>query len=378
MASRELLSVNERVLLHLSRFARALQDEPYPPEVTQGGIADGIAISRTHVPRAVRGLLEDGFVEERRAHVQGHPKRIRAYALTPTGMARAEELAAELRGKPLEVRIAGQLHTLSLNDLELRTGRKIPLAPLLRLTELPFDLEALGRAPVRDLADAPVPEPFYDREKELWVLREWAEGHRPLLVLFGNHGFGTTALARKFVTTLERENVLWLNLAPQSTAAMLQQRLRSFATSLGLDAAVSPLNPLRDAEAFLILNDWFEVGEEVVELAAQLLTEPGRLKILVTMREETPPYHRFYQKPAGKASPAEEIHLKGLDREAARRLLGNERIDDASFELVYIMTRGQPLVLKLLRDGDQAGLRSATTYTNEELRFLIYLRDKGR
>lgn len=66
------LSVNDRVLLHLSRFATDIQPEEQPAECTQAGIAFAVGISRTHVPRTVRGLIKDGLVEEITARVKGH------------------------------------------------------------------------------------------------------------------------------------------------------------------------------------------------------------------------------------------------------------------------------------------------------------------
>ena len=64
MAEPGQLSVNDRVLLHLSRFATDVPPEEYPPETAQAGIAAAIGISRTHVPRAVKWLMKDCLVSE--------------------------------------------------------------------------------------------------------------------------------------------------------------------------------------------------------------------------------------------------------------------------------------------------------------------------
>src|SRR5512137_260875 len=86
------LGVNDRVLLHLSRFATDIPPEEYPPETAQTGIASAVGISRTHVPRAVKGLIKDGLVAELTARVKCHERRMNVYAVTVEGMRRAEDI----------------------------------------------------------------------------------------------------------------------------------------------------------------------------------------------------------------------------------------------------------------------------------------------
>ena len=77
------LNVNDRVLLHLSRFATDLSPEEYPAEITQAGIAHAVGISRTHVPRAVKTLMKEGFAEELTTRVKGHERRMPDWEAKP-------------------------------------------------------------------------------------------------------------------------------------------------------------------------------------------------------------------------------------------------------------------------------------------------------
>ncbi|MGB2825162.1 MAG: hypothetical protein WBC49_00800, partial [Thermoplasmata archaeon] len=71
-----------------------------------------------------------------------------------------------------------------------------------------------------------------------------------------------------------------------------------------------------------------------------------------------------------------EIKVRGLDEASAKKLLGNADIEAEAFRRVYLMTRGQPLLLKMLRDDDAEGLKKNSVYTAEEIRYLLFLKDK--
>jgi len=58
------------------------------------------------------------------------------------------------------------------------------------------------------------------------------------------------------------------------------------------------------------------------------------------------------------------------------RLLGNEQIDREAFRKVFGMTRGQPMILRMLREGDLQGLKGNTVFTPEEIRYLLAMKDK--
>src|SRR3990170_3775700 len=93
-----LLTAGERVLLHLLNFWNAKD----PPEaITQLGIADAARLRRSHVPRTVKGLVREGYLEERDGRVHSRGRRVKLYYLTEAGLRRARELAQALEAQTL-------------------------------------------------------------------------------------------------------------------------------------------------------------------------------------------------------------------------------------------------------------------------------------
>lgn len=48
-----------------------------------------------------------------------------------------------------------------------------------------------------------------------------------------------------------------------------------------------------------------------------------------------------------------------------------EDLDDEAMKMIYMLTRGQPLALRMLRQRDEEGLKRI--FPREEVRFLMYL-----
>jgi hypothetical protein len=95
----------------------------------------------------------------------------------------------------------------------------------------------------------------------------------------------------------------------------------------------------------------------------------------VAMRGETPSYNRFYQRRDVEGGTAVEIPLSRFEEATVRQMLGDD-IDDEAFQLIHMLTRGQPLALALLKAGDVEGLKKIRL--SEEVRFLMYLRDRKK
>jgi hypothetical protein len=104
---------------------------------------------------------------------------------------------------------------------------------------------------------------------------------------------------------------------------------------------------------------------------------PGEAKIIMTARQETPAYNWFYQKKQIDAGVVQELKVKGIDQESAKRLLGNDSISNEALRRVVTMTRGQPLALNMLRDEDEKGLKNNTVLTPQEIKYLLLLKNKN-
>lgn len=66
-------------------------------DLTQDGIAKALGIGRNNVPRLIRPLVEEGYVKEWKARINGYTHRRKVYTLTPKGIQLAKEIEKALR-----------------------------------------------------------------------------------------------------------------------------------------------------------------------------------------------------------------------------------------------------------------------------------------
>ena len=94
------LTVLDRIILHLYRYRNYDPGSTgdVPEEVTQAGIAGGVDITYTHVPRAVKRLQAEGLLLEVTAHATHKPtgRRRKAYFLTTAGLQVAKRLLSNM------------------------------------------------------------------------------------------------------------------------------------------------------------------------------------------------------------------------------------------------------------------------------------------
>lgn len=375
MAEPGQLSVNDRVLLHLSRFATDIEPEEYPPDCTQVGIAVAVGISRTHVPRAVKGLIKDGLVTETTARVKGHERRMSVYVISTEGLRIAERLWQDAQSNVFPVMKEGAIVKLEGRVIGEQVGKKRAVALLSQMRDGVLRLDERRRVPVRDLEDAPPASAFFGREAELRRMDEFMDSDAKMLVVLGNRGYGTTTLTRKFVDSQDEEDVLWVPLNPQVSVEEIETKLLKFGARV--DKRVRSFEDvLRLDNALLVFDDYFSVAEEVVEFFGRTVEAADAVKIIISARQETPAYNWFYQKRHVESGTIHEMRIKGLDEPSSKRLLGNERIEKDALRRIMLMTHGQPMILRMLRENDMEGLRKNTVFTPEEIRYLLFLKDK--
>lgn len=369
------LNVNDRVLLHLSRYATDMPPEEYAAETTQAGIAHAVGISRTHVPRAVKALVKDSLAEEITARVKGHERRMSVYSITSEGLRRAEAIWKEALATSFSVRKDAAVQMMSGAQIEEVIGRKKAIAAVSQMRDGFVEMEVSRRSPVRLLKNSPDVREFYDRDAELKAMEQFMESDARVLVVLGNKGYGTSALCRKFVDDQEESDVLWMSLGSSPTVRGIEHNLVEFAKSISKDSA-SVRDALALSDAILVFDGYFNVSDEVVEFFSGLVEKEGEAKIVITARQETPAYNWFYQKGQVDSGKVHELRVKGLDDASALKLMGKPRLEKDALRRIMMLTRGQPLVLTLLRDGDQEGLKKNTVLTAEEIGYLLYLKDK--
>ena len=354
-----LLTAAERVLLQLLPLWSA---KDAVREATQEGIADGTGLRRSHVPRAVKRLLVDGSVEMREGRLRGRGRKVRVYALTEAGIRRARELVAGLESE--EVRFGDR--RISIADLaaELR----LPAA------EIAAGLDDEGRYRPRKVALAVPRTDLLERKADLRALTEWLAAAVPAAVVYGSRGMGKTALGRAFVAGARRP-VVWVDVAPDDAARLREDLAKSLRGMGGSGTPEAVEGDIASLKPILVLDGYGEVAEGIVDAVAALLasvaSSPGA-KLLVLAQEATPSYCRFYGVAEIRRRTVQEVRLKGLSPEATKQLLGNPKIGEEALRQVYLLTKGCPLYLCLIRDGDASKLREVSRFTPAEIRLLLF------
>jgi len=363
--TRVLLTAAERVLLHLLPLWNA-KDAVHP--ATQEGISEGTGLRRSHVPRALKRLVADNSVDVREGRLRGRGRKVRVYGLTEAGIRRARDLLAGLSSE--EVRFGDRRVVLAALAEELRVSPAEIVAGL--------DDEATYRP--RQVAIAVPKTDLLERDSELRALAEWAKGQVPVAVVIGSRGMGKTALARAFHSGIRRASA-WVDIVPDDPDALrihLAASLRvvgGSGTPEGIDRDIAALKPL------VVLDGYGDVAEGVVDtvtsLFAAVVANPGA-KLLVLTQEATPSYCRFYGTAEIRKGSVREVRLKGLSPEGTKSLLGNPAIAAEALRRVYLLTKGCPLYLTLIREGDAKRLREVTRFTPAEIRLLLFSRGATR
>jgi DNA-binding MarR family transcriptional regulator len=116
---KSLLTVNEKMVLHLKRYDRYYDDFIVPPEVSQNGIAGALGTSQNHISKAAKKLLALQAITSRLARVDGEPRRKKVYFLTTKGFEIAQEIQSKLTTKVLLIRDRdGMLKQVLFKDID--------------------------------------------------------------------------------------------------------------------------------------------------------------------------------------------------------------------------------------------------------------------
>ena len=116
---KSLLTVNEKMVLHLRRYDRYYDDFIVPPEVSQNGIAGALGTSQNHISKAAKKLLALQAITSRLARVEGEPRRKKVYFLTSKGFEIADDIRFKFTKKVLLIRDRdGMLQKILFKDLD--------------------------------------------------------------------------------------------------------------------------------------------------------------------------------------------------------------------------------------------------------------------
>jgi len=216
---------------------------------------------------------------------------------------------------------------------------------------------------------------FIDRDEELTISSNFLVSKSTALVVFANYGYGSSTFLKKVAMDSTKLPLLWHDLQEGDKLDDILGSVRAFAGDH--DCGTGDISELKEKEVFLCFDNYYDVSEDVVDFFFDMMRSlaGGKGKMAVAMREETPSYSRFFQRSQVTRGHVVEIHLHRFDEYSAKAFMG-ENLEDDAFHLIYRLTRGQPLALQMVKEGDEKSLR--TLLPNEEVRFLMYLRTKKK
>jgi len=392
IASPSQLTAADKILLHLREYWLASGRLEFPSNITQRGISTATGLVLTHVPRALKRLRDDGLIREVSGHIEGERRRYKAYFLTDEGMRTATSMRMEILEYEVKLKRGEATIPMKLSSALEMAGPGAGLLEFIAkidsegVLELGGGIRKQGMVPDSDLSDAPERAPFHNRDEEMRHLESFSESRvSRILAIIGGVGLGKTALAREFAERQKAtERFAWMNLHRSITHESIFARV---AESMGIDEA-TPAAPdaagrrtaklLDEGEGIMILDDYYDVPEATVEFFQAMvgaigLSERGA-RLVITLREDTPSYNRFYGRKEVESHVVEELHLRGLGPDDSRLLLGVPDIDADAMKRIYLLTKGSPQALKLIAAGDFTRLKETTRFTNEEIRLIMFLK----
>ncbi|HDD60457.1 MAG: tetratricopeptide repeat protein [Thermoplasmata archaeon] len=392
------LPAERRLLLYLLPYRYSPEMFEAPREVGQDLISEGISIRKDNLPRVLKRLRDEGFIEERTMHMRGYARRRKAYFLTPKGQRVAEELYKEIASERVSYKdVEGRLRSLTLRELMEEEGlKKSQLLSLLfriwegegTVTRTMIDSILKGEKTdrVAYLNEAPLPHVFYGREQELKELSDWCMDRRSgIYVITGIAGIGKTTLAAEFLNRKREEfHVFWKRIHRWDSLKSILSHLALFLASTGRPRLKSLLATDKDIQlgeivqilkedlngtgTIMAFDDFQRASDELLGFFTtwkEAIEDTEGIKIILIGRHVIPIYDRREVVLEGFVK---EMVLEGLDEESSRKLLGEKVKNEEVFRRIYNITKGHPLFLKIISTtSEPVGEMDIKRYIYEEI-----------
>lgn len=391
-AKKTLISLRERILLHLLSIHKFNQDADAPRAASQEGVAQATGIGRNNVTKLLSEMGQLGEVETYSRHVKGTPSSRKVYFLTQQGFAMALALKRELEGTLVTVTdMVGAVHEDQVGRLQLYLPRQFGLLELaMGVVRGKFDCQSFHEGMVKeerrfvDYTDRkPAVRSFYGREAEMEELTRFLESEYKVMVVLGIAGIGkTTLLARFAQERRERANIFWFKVHEWIDGKAFLRPLGEFLSQVGkkglewylAQTEVVNVNEvchvleseLKDSNVLWIIDDAQKAGEEVRGLLSALLgtieAVPG-VKIVCSSREKP----AFYTRSWVLRGVVREMMLEGLDHESSLDLMRERHVPEESFEDIFRVTNGHPLFMELVEDPKNVLGKNVRAFMEEEV-----------
>lgn len=306
-------SVQERILLHLSRYNGFREHYLNPESVTQEGIAGAVGIARNHVPRAINGLKNRKFVDELKGRVKGSDRRKKVYFLSEEGIRNVNLIKEKMR----------VLETF--------------------------------------LTDVPDTPGFVGREMELREIKKALGGKT--VVITGAEGMGKTCLASQIAKDASKDlPVLWYSVQENDS---LHQFLRALSEllnrsgngllgyRLGAASALDEKEMMKLiagslTECMIVLDDFHNAGADLKHFIGAIIGDIGcfnGLRLLIVSEEDF-----------GTSKKLLTVKLGPLDDQSVRSILESRGISD--LDGACEIAAANPLFLNIIgaNKGKHAGI----------------------
>jgi hypothetical protein len=379
-----------------------------PFAVSQKGIADGVEIRITHIPRAVQKLLEEDLITEFKTHFRGHLRKRKAYFLTEKGTEKAVAVKDTVGSNMVTMKTKdGNIIEKKLLDMFNEHGYVMNFFKFYTLytknsvleeSELE-DYKTVGTAPdfmsidgFKDFRhNIPDHQDIIGRSEELAAMEQWlTKSEQRLAFITGEKGIGKTALAAEIVLGSQTDSHLfWISFQPGNTFETLIYtfaELTASNTFFKLEKYLKQTNniiptkacellgeELTDLNMLIILDDIHNIKQGIQELEGwltPLLKFIPQGKIMITSRDPMPVELRSKNVLEDKYL---EVKLEGLDMETSRKLFSSD-LSANEFESIYNYTEGNPLYLKAIQKLEADGELDLKNFRPEELSLLKFLK----
>ena len=387
------LTLGMRILLHIAEYDRGLEGFDIPPQLTQLGIAQTLAVRQSDVSRSLARLKADGHVLERSSSVgpgrAGRKQRLKVYSLSGSGRDVAHSLSNSILDMEVSVppRSAGETaRRVPLKEVNAILGTTHSAARLAGMVAPDGTLVVAPPARPAPMERAPpVPEEsFYDRGRELALLLQKArEGPEALVSVVGIAGVGKTALARKLVCGLADRTAFYFQVREWPCFGLFLQGLRDLLAARGRrrlaallqrpgspptdEAAAAATRDMEGLGAVLVLDDFHHASgqPELSHFVRQLLdtAAQGAPPRIIVFGSNAPGLYDLRE--ISLEGKVWEMRLEGLDEQGSRDFAASLGIPQAAIGTAVTAAHGHPLSIRLLR-----GLPGAPLAVGDALRFL--------
>lgn len=390
---RSLLTVKERVFLHLLFQQRFVMDSDSPKSVTQEGVAKAVEVGRNNVAKVLAEMGKEGTVETYTRHVKGLPSVRKVYFLSARGTEVAKAIKQDVESTMVDII---DLQGKRVQDEIGRLGNYLPkrydLLELVNgIVQGSIDCRNFHENRMReerryvDFTDKkPAVRAFYGREREMEVLSGLlTSGTKRMVVINGIPGIGKTTLLAKFAQMVrESTSVFWYKVHEWANLKALLRPLAEFLSQMGrrnlewyLNQTEAPLvgeathileTDLRDVSVLLIFDDVHKAEPSVLEFLGALLTimeGMDKVRAVCTARE----LPSFYSRSVVFQGLVEELNLEGLDKESSVQMMRSRGLSPGDVEEVFRVTSGHPLFLELIDDPKLALGKNIRIFIEQEV-----------